>query len=79
MSVREVNQRWLATMGLDDETVRLRGELRRRADALRAEHGPQPPWWRPLARRRWLRWMAGVEQQALETMRHELEHAMADG
>jgi Lar family restriction alleviation protein len=64
MSVREINQRWLATMGLSDEHIRLRGEVAARAAGLRAAYGARPSWWRPLARRRWDRCMAGVEQRA---------------
>lgn len=73
MSVREINQRWLATMGLSDEQIRLRFEITVRAAKLRAAHGTRPPWWRPLARRRWDRWMAGVEQRAIATIRTETE------
>lgn len=73
MSVREINQRWLATMGLSDEQLQLRAEVHARADKLRAEHGARPPWWRLLARRRWDRWMAGVEERAIRQMQAELE------
>jgi len=59
-------------MGLSDEQIRLRAELKARANKLRATYAPRPPWWRPFARRRWNRWMAGVEQRAIERMRAEI-------
>lgn len=73
MSVREVNQRWLATMGLDGVSIALRQELQQRVQRLQVEHGMQhghrPPWWRPLARRRWDRLLAGCEARAIASMR----------
>lgn len=75
MSVREVNQRWLATMGLSDEQLELRAQLKARVDRLRATYGARPPWWRLFARRRWDRWMAGVEQRVIDRMRSELAAA----
>lgn len=47
--LRAINQRWLATEGLDDATL----ELKRRVDAMRARFPQRPPWWRPYARRQW--------------------------
>jgi hypothetical protein len=75
MSIREINQRWLATMGLDDESRRLLAEIRTRVDRIRATYGARPPWWRLLARRRWDREVAGAEQRVLDRMRSELAAA----
>jgi hypothetical protein len=47
--VREIGQRWLATMGMDDETL----ELRKRVEDLRSRLPGRPPWWRPFSRRQW--------------------------
>jgi hypothetical protein len=47
--VRAANQRWLATEGLDDATLR----LRERVEQIRARYPARPPWWRPRARREW--------------------------
>lgn len=74
--VRAINQRWLATMGLDDESQALLAELRERVSALRRQYGARPPWWRPIARARWGRWMARVEERVLSSMRAELLHEL---
>ena len=71
--VHEIGQRWLATMGLDDESIRLRAELERRVAVAIEEHGPRPPWWRPAARRAWDRWRAGLEVRCVEAMRAALD------
>lgn len=47
--VRAVNQRFLATQGLDDATI----ALRKRVDEIRKRYPPRPPWWRTGARREW--------------------------
>lgn len=47
MSIHEVNQRWLATMGLDDASLALLANIRERVEKLRASYGARPPWWRP--------------------------------
>lgn len=70
MSVREVNQRWLATMGLDDESIRLREWLKQNIPSGEQITGmPRPPWWRPFARRRWDRTVAmGLKMWAESTV-----------
>lgn len=78
MSVAEINQRWLATMGLSDEQLELRAQLKAQVDRLRATYGARPPWWRPFARRRWNRNTAGAEQRVLDRMRSELAAAAAN-
>ena len=47
--VRTINQRWLATEGLDDETL----ALRKLIEEIRKRYPARPPWWRPFARREW--------------------------
>lgn len=69
--VRAVNQRWLATMGLDDESLALHAEIRERAEVMRRDLGPRPPWWRPFARRRFHRRIEGVEARVLQAMLEE--------
>lgn len=71
--VRAINQRWLASMGLDDETIALRDGLLARVETMRRKYGARPPWWRPFKRRMWIRWMTGVEERAIEAMKLELQ------
>lgn len=47
--IHAINQRWLATEGLDDQTI----ALRKRVEEIRALFPVRPPWWRPYARRQW--------------------------
>jgi hypothetical protein len=60
--VRAINQRWLATEGLDDETLALRA----RVSELRARFPKRPPWWRPYARRQWDQTFRAVCEWAYE-------------
>lgn len=61
--VRAINQRWLATEGLDDETLM----LKRRVDEIRALFPSRPSWWRPFARRQWDQIFHAVCHWALKT------------
>lgn len=63
-----------AVVQLGDSVVE-KEDMQQRVAKLRATYGARPAWWRPFARRRWDRWMAGVEQRVLERMREELEAA----
>lgn len=61
--LREINQRWLATMGMDDESIEARRHARELFQAKLDRLGPRPPWWRMLARGRWNRQYRELNEQ----------------